>query len=94
MANNYQNHLWFELRKKESEAIELNAVASICEQVWRNTKKVRREFEHALARLIQFENSAAETFRIAHSHYTDIRQEIGELQEELFPTGEEEESWH
>lgn len=94
MSNNYRHYIEYELRSKLTEAAELKAIADRCEETWRDAVTVRANCERAFERSIVIESDAKEVFRDAHSRFSSVRQEIGEIQDELFRTGEEQEGWH
>ncbi len=92
MSNNYRRYFEYELQTKLAEAAHLKTIADRCEATWRRTKAVRDSFQRALERCIALETEAKEKFRSAHSALSSVRQEVGELQDELFRTCEEQES--
>ena len=93
MSSNYNTHMEFELRNNLTTKQELIGIANKLESTWKAAKRERQECESRLHHLQTIEAKQREAFREAYSRVAIIAQTIGELQDELFSSCEDEEDW-
>jgi len=63
------------------------------EKAWNATTRERRECEYQLNELRIREATQKEAFREAHNQVVKVAQAIGEVQDEMFSSCDEEEDW-
>ena len=93
MSSNYKTHQEFELRanleNKRQSVIDANRL----ENEWKSAMQERQECECKLTSLHAIEAVKKEEFRDAHRCVTILSQIIGERQDEMFLSCEDEEDW-
>ena len=94
MRSNYRTHLEHELNNLIDKECTARKESSKDEGTWKRAFSVAESFiDSPNEAADQSEATAKEGFRTSHTKVSDIRSERGEIEDELFQSGEEAESW-
>ncbi|MDA8586370.1 hypothetical protein N9L47_08890 [Rhodobacteraceae bacterium] len=92
--NNYQNHLAHECHRLAAKHSKEEAKTLVAEKRMIFAAEMLSQIEDLKAELERYYYSSREQFRTCHAEQMSTKQQVGEIQEELFGFAEAEESWH
>ncbi len=94
MGNNYTRYLEMELRELSAKHIELAINTRSKEAKMISVGQMLQRVDELKDELADYYQRCREEFRDIHRAEMEVRQDIGEFQEELFALAENEEDWH